>query len=123
MRPEEQLILLYSRDPKVATLESRSLPNVAEKEFGYSYSGRVYRRTDLYKEWRTALEENTRHHGLGWLENDVLEAGLENYHSKPGRSDKRPTLDAKHEAAVREFIRDSAAATAGAKSRLQDGGK
>ena len=123
MRPEEQLLFLYLRDQRVATLESRSLPAVAEKEFGYCYTDRTYRETDLYDEWRIVLEENTRHHGKGWLEGDVLEAGLEIYGSKPGRSDKRRTLDAKHEAAVRAFIRDSAAATARAKARLEDGGK
>jgi hypothetical protein len=122
MRPEEQLLFLYLRNPKVATLESRSLPAVAEKEFGYSYTDRAYRGTDLYDEWRIALEENTRHHGRGWLEGDVLEVGLEIYGSKPGRSDKRRTLDAKYEAAVRAFIRDSAAATARAKARIEDGG-
>ncbi len=123
MRPEEQLLFLYLRNPKVATLDSRLLPAVAEKEFGYSYTDRAYRGTDLYDEWMFAKEENTRHHGKGWLEGDVLEAGLEIYGSKPGRSDKRRTLDAKHEAAVRDFIRESAAATVRAKARIEDGGK
>jgi len=123
LHPEEQLCYLYSRDPKVATLESRSLPAVAEKEFGYSYSDRTYRGTDLYREWRIDLEENTRHHGRGWLVGDVLEAGLEHYGAKPGRSDKRSTFDLKYEAVVKAYIRDSVAATARAKARSADGGK
>lgn len=123
MRPEEHLILLYLRDPKVATLESRSLPDVAKAAFGESFTDRAYRDTVVYGEWRTALEETVCHHGKGWLEGDVLEAGLEIYGAKPGRSDKRSTWDAKHEAAVKAFMRDSAAATSRAKVRLEDGGK
>ena len=123
MRPEEHLVILYGRDPTVATLESRSLPAVAESQFGESYSDRAYRGTDLYVEWRASLEDSVRRHGPGWLEGDVLEAGLEIYGSKPGRSDKRRTIDAEHEAAVKAFFRDAANATARAKSRLADGGK
>jgi hypothetical protein len=122
MRPEEHLVVLYMRDPSVATLESRSLPLRAEQEFGERYTDKSYRQTELYKEWRTALEENTRRHGRGWLEGDVLEAGLEIYGSKPGRSDKRGTLDPQHEAAVKAFLRDAGAATARARGRLADGG-
>jgi hypothetical protein len=123
MRPEEHLVILYGRDPTVATLESRSLPAVAESQFGESYSDRAYRGTDLYGEWRGSLEDSVRRHGSGWLEGDVLEAGLEIYGSKPGRSDKRRTMDAEHEAAVKAFFRDAANATARAKARLADGGK
>ena len=123
LRPEEHLCLLFMRDPKVATLESRALPAAAEAAFGESFSDRSYRETDLYGEWRAALEEAVRGHGRGWLEGDVLEAGLEIYGAKPGRSDKRPTLDRAHEAAVKGFLRDAANAAARAKARLEDGGK
>jgi hypothetical protein len=122
MRPEEHLVVLYMRDPSVARLESRAFPDKAEAEFGEHYSDKSYRETDLYGEWRTALEENTRRHGPGWLEGDVLEAGLEIYGAKPGRSDKRGTLDPKHEAAVKAFLRDTGAATARARARLADAG-
>jgi hypothetical protein len=111
------------RDPKVATLESRDLPAAAEAALGEFFSDRSYRKTDLYKEWRAVLEETVRGHGRGWLEGDVLEAGLEIYGAKPGRSDKRPTLDRAHEAAVKGFLRDVTNAAARAKARLEDGGK
>lgn len=123
LRPEEHLVILYGRDPKVATLESRSLPDLAQEQLGESFSDRAYRETGLYKEWRTALEDSLSRHGQGWMEGDVLEAGLEIYGAKPGRSDKRKTLDTKHEAAVRAFLREAANATARAKQRLEDGGK
>jgi len=123
MRPEEHLWLLYFRDPKVATLESRSLPDLAEAELGESFCDRYYRNTDLYTEWRAALEETVHRHGLGWMEGDVLEAGLQIYAAKPGRSDKRSTLDSKYEAAVREFFREAGNAATRAKARLEDGGK
>jgi hypothetical protein len=123
MRPEEHLYFLYLRDPKVATLESRALPDLAEAALGESFSDRYYRDTDLYREWRTALEETVHHHGEGWLEGDVLEAGLEIYGHKPGRSDKRPTLDRAHEAAVKDFLRDTMNATVRAQQRLENGGK
>jgi hypothetical protein len=122
MKPEEHLWLLYFRDPKVAAMESRSLPAVAQAVFGESFSDRYYRETRLYKEWRAALEETVRHHGLGRMEGDVLEAGLEIYAAKPGRSDKRSTLDHKHEAFVRDFLREAGNAAARAKARLADGG-
>lgn len=123
MRPEEHLWLLYFRDPKVATLESRSLPDLAEAELGESFCDRYYRDTGLYTEWRAALEETVHRHGLGWMEGDVLEAGLQIYAAKPGRSDKRSTLDSKHEAAVRDFFREAGNAATRAKARLEDGGK
>jgi hypothetical protein len=123
MRPEEHLLVLYFRDPKVATLESRSLPSVAEVAFGEQFTDRAYRDTVLYGEWRAALLETVRRHGPGWLEGDVLEAGLQIYAAKPGRSDKRRTFDHKYEAPVRDFLRDAGNAAARARARLEDGGK
>jgi hypothetical protein len=123
LRPEEHLLLLYERDPKVATLESRALPALAERELGESYTDRTYRGTDLYTAWRNALQQIVSRYGEGWLEGDVLEAGLEIYGSKPGRSDKRRTPDATCDAAARDFFRKVANATVDAKSRRDEGGK
>ena len=53
----------------------------------------------------------------------TLEAGSEICGAKPSRFGDRPTVDAEHEVAVREFIRDAANVTARAKARLADGGK
>jgi hypothetical protein len=123
LRPEEHLLFLYLRDPKVATLESRLLPAAAEAALGEFFSDRSYRDTVLYREWRAALEDSVRRHGPGWMEGDILEAGLEIYATKPGRSDKRRTLDPKNEAAIRDFLRDAGNAAARARSRAEDGGK
>ena len=124
MRPEEQLFILYGRDQRVATLESRSLPAAVEAAFGKgeSYTDRCYRDTELYRDWRGALADAAKKCGPGWMEGDMIEAGLEIYGNKPGRSDKRRTLDAKQDAAVRAFFRDADNATARAKARIADGG-
>ena len=117
LNPKEQLVILYERDPKVATLASPMLPGIAKKAFGKSYCAKAYANTALYKRWRALLKEHNRYNAKGWLDVDALEEGLEIYTGKPGRSDKRGTTDPKHEAAVTAFFREPANVTVQAKAR------